>query len=293
MLLAHGAEDDTPEDDYTALMRASFDGYTAIVDALLSSGVDVNARNRYGRTALYASLHRKGHEEIVKLLLLHGADVNAITNDGETALMFASEKGHGEIVDLLLSSGANANPKTNDGRTALMVALGNGDDAIVNLLLSTNEVDPGAPFVIPLEAEFPARETDTRAEMFFVQDIDRVLVVSFDCNECYGESMLTADGAKLLVWAPGAEHIYTGRTVQEGFEVRLAFTNAKTDSEGVLLFYGSSGTAATANKIRGWSIHGDPDNPLVFKVVKEMGYVYVEGSGTVTAPDGATHNLGN
>ena len=55
----------------------------------------------------------------------------------------------------------------------------------------------------------------------------------------------------------------------------------------------NSGTTVTRNKIPEWSIHGDPDNPLVFKVVKERGYVHVGGSGAITAPDGTTHNLVN
>jgi ankyrin repeat protein len=54
------------------LLNACKDGNLEKVKQLLEKGADVNAKNKYGGTALmYASY--QGHEEIVKLLKSYGA----------------------------------------------------------------------------------------------------------------------------------------------------------------------------------------------------------------------------
>jgi hypothetical protein len=40
------------------------------------------------------------------------------------------------------------------------------------------------------------------------------------------------------------------------------------------------------NEIEGYVFEGDTINPLVFKVVKDKGYTYVKGKGTIKKPDG-------
>lgn len=56
----------------------------------------------------------------VQALLRHGASVNAKDKYGQTALMWAAEQQEVEIVRLLLDAGANPNAKDKDGLTALM-----------------------------------------------------------------------------------------------------------------------------------------------------------------------------
>jgi len=59
-----------------SLINAAENGNIAKVNTLLAKGVDVNAKNSIGFTALrYAS--QNGHSEVVKALLAKGADVNA------------------------------------------------------------------------------------------------------------------------------------------------------------------------------------------------------------------------
>jgi len=48
----------------------------------------------------------EGHQQIVQALLSKGAEVNAKDNNGQTALMFASDKGHQEVKELLIKAGA-------------------------------------------------------------------------------------------------------------------------------------------------------------------------------------------
>lgn len=136
-LLAQGA-DVNAKDKYgfTALMSAVAGEYIDIVEILLAQGADVNARHKKdGSTALIGAVSLM-HTDVVEILLAQGADVNAKNRGGVTALMYAALKGHPEIVKILLSEGADVNMKNNEGTTALMTAAVRGHEKIVEILLS-------------------------------------------------------------------------------------------------------------------------------------------------------------
>ena len=57
------------------LYEAARKGDAAEVKAALDKGADVNAKFRYGATALFKAAER-GNTEVVKLLIERGADVN-------------------------------------------------------------------------------------------------------------------------------------------------------------------------------------------------------------------------
>jgi ankyrin repeat protein len=90
------------------LKQAAMRGDTTQVQQLLDKGVDVNAKDSNGETALMEAAGN-GHTEVVKQLLAKGADVNAKSSYGYTALLYAADKGHTECVGLLLDGGANIN----------------------------------------------------------------------------------------------------------------------------------------------------------------------------------------
>ena len=75
-------------------------GDLAAVQAQLDAGVDVNAKDWLGGTALLEAAI-KGHKEVVELLIAKGADVNAKDVDGKTQLDWASDK----MADLLRKHG--------------------------------------------------------------------------------------------------------------------------------------------------------------------------------------------
>ena len=73
-------------------------GDAAAVTALLDKGADVNAKFRYGSTALFKAAER-GHTEVVKVLLARGADVKVRdTFYQATALTWALQNDHFETV---------------------------------------------------------------------------------------------------------------------------------------------------------------------------------------------------
>ena len=84
------------------------------VALLLSRGVNVNARNEHGTTAVMRAA-RNGHVEVVRTLLDHGADPNIARNDKFTALALAAFFGHTETVRLLIDHGAKTEVVTRSG----------------------------------------------------------------------------------------------------------------------------------------------------------------------------------
>lgn len=104
----------------TALMAAASSGAPEMVQLLLDRGAEVEAKDVYGATALMIAA-RRNSVEIVRLLLKSGAQVNAANGLGYTSLMAAS-LGYLPVVELLLSEGADVNATTKEGATTLMLA---------------------------------------------------------------------------------------------------------------------------------------------------------------------------
>lgn len=95
------------KDWVTALGTAELRNRTEVVLYLKEHGAGshVDARDRYGRTALILA-SRAGDLAALKELLDKGADPNARLPHGETALSLASLYGRKEIVELLKAHGA-------------------------------------------------------------------------------------------------------------------------------------------------------------------------------------------
>jgi ankyrin repeat protein len=68
----------------TAPLEAAENGHEMVTTMLLQKGVNVNARDRDGRTALHLAAD-EGHEMVVRLLPGNGADVSAEDERGWTA----------------------------------------------------------------------------------------------------------------------------------------------------------------------------------------------------------------
>lgn len=84
------------------LFEAVRKGDLTAATAALDRGADVNAKFRYGTTALFKASER-GYAPIVKLLLDRGADVKVKdTFYGANAMSWALDEGHVEVVKLLL-----------------------------------------------------------------------------------------------------------------------------------------------------------------------------------------------
>jgi ankyrin repeat protein len=126
-----------PEPDgSTALLWATYKVDHELVRALLKAGAKANVTNKFGATPLTEAV-KLGDVDLVRMLLDARADPNSPNQDNQTALMLASSIGSLEIAKLLIAKGASVNAIENfRGQTALMWAAANNHPDIVDLLLA-------------------------------------------------------------------------------------------------------------------------------------------------------------
>ncbi|XP_025129731.3 ankyrin repeat domain-containing protein 22 isoform X3 [Bubalus bubalis] len=98
----------------TPLICACRRGHMRIISFLLRRNADVNLKNQVSKT--------KQNEALVRMLLNAGVDVNAIDCYGCTALHYACEMKNQTLIPLLLEAHANPMIKNKDGETSLDIA---------------------------------------------------------------------------------------------------------------------------------------------------------------------------
>src|SRR2546427_4342010 len=100
-------------------------GNRAVVELVMAAGLNVNSRNKGGRSAILLAA-REGRADVVRALLARRADIDQASQgdfeQGKTALMFATQRGHVTVVQILLDASAKVNQTSHAGKTALMYA---------------------------------------------------------------------------------------------------------------------------------------------------------------------------
>ena len=145
-----GALSQMSEPALSAVFRdAAGQGKLAEVQRTLRQGVNVNAVDEDGNTALHRAAD-KGHMEVVTALLAAGADTNLQDKLGRTALHWAAYYGRIEMVTALLAAGADIKLKNGSGCTALHIAAwrdadwetDKGQNGVVTALLAAGRMAP-------------------------------------------------------------------------------------------------------------------------------------------------------
>lgn len=120
------------------LFEAVRKGDVAAATAALDHGADVNAKFRYGTTALFKAAER-GNLEITKLLIERGADLKVKdTFYGATPMSWALDGKHTAVVRLLLEKGAG------DVDDVLMTGVNENNEEFVKIALDRGGVKPEA-----------------------------------------------------------------------------------------------------------------------------------------------------
>lgn len=118
------------ENGKTALMWTSQGGFYEAVNYLVLKGANVNLRNGFGRTILTIAAW-SGNLDVLELLINEGTDLNVqCATKGMTTLMEATWMGNLDVIKFLLSKGADINITDNTGRTVVDWALDWGQKAI-------------------------------------------------------------------------------------------------------------------------------------------------------------------
>ncbi len=158
----------------TLLMIAAKHHHVTALAALLGAGLDVNAHNAAGDTALVIASGKSEYElmvvgiglalgqdrnalmrlifrpaqkssesaatarrlEAAQLLLSAMADPNATDTAGDTPLLQATRSGDAELVSMLIAAGAHVDVRNESGNAPLLVAAQFGLRDIADLLLS-------------------------------------------------------------------------------------------------------------------------------------------------------------
>ena len=136
-LIAAGVDVDAAQPDgATALHWAAYRNDPEVAALLLDAGADVNATNELGATPLWLAADN-GSAAMVERLLAAGADPDIALLGGETPLMTASRTGSAAAVRQLAARGADVNAKERSrGQTALMWAVAQGHHDVIDVLLA-------------------------------------------------------------------------------------------------------------------------------------------------------------
>lgn len=130
---------------YTALILASYHGSLATTLALLEAGAHIDASDLgRGNTALMGVAF-KGFGDIARHLLAAGAEPNRRNRAGQTALMMAAMFSHADIVEDLINAGADIDCTDVVGNSAKSLACTQNNDAMTMLL------DVASPPLIALD----------------------------------------------------------------------------------------------------------------------------------------------
>lgn len=120
-----------------SLLNAAAGNDTATIQKLLAQGVDIETRDKNGRSALLLATHRNAIET-ARILIEAGADVNAMDNILDSPYLYAGAEGRLEILRMTLARGADLASVNRYGGTALIPAAHHGHIETVDELLKTD-----------------------------------------------------------------------------------------------------------------------------------------------------------
>ena len=123
----------TPDD----FVKAAAQGDVELVGLFLQTGMDRNAQDARGYTALIQAAEN-GRKEVVRALLQEGVKTDLQTTDGNTAVIAAAGNDQFECVRLLIEANADVNLKNGKNWTALMKAVYQGHQKTTDVMLRTS-----------------------------------------------------------------------------------------------------------------------------------------------------------
>jgi ankyrin repeat protein len=163
-LIDQGVDVNAPQGDGTsALHWAASRNDLEMTQLLLEAGADVGARTRLGDMTPLFMAARSGNASIIEALAEANADATSASTIGTTALMLAAGAGSPDAVRALLNAGASVNAKDlNQGQTALMFAAASGREDVIRVL-AENGAELDVASLVPTRRKPAARAAGNTA----------------------------------------------------------------------------------------------------------------------------------
>jgi len=139
LLLESGADIDAVQlEGATPLLIAAQMNLTAVAEALVKAGANVNASDDRSKITPLQYAAIEGNSELAMLLLENKANPNISGHEDSTALHLAAQYGSHKVATLLITNKANVNARNDNRATPLHIAATHGRLAVVTLLLDHN-----------------------------------------------------------------------------------------------------------------------------------------------------------
>ena len=108
---------------------------------LIKHKIDTSIKNNNGKTAFNLAYEKKNHAIVKALLLATKVDINKKDKFGRTLLQDSVVLGDNEMAKILIENGADINSKDNNGRNIIFDALSYGDENFISYLLSFKDLE--------------------------------------------------------------------------------------------------------------------------------------------------------
>ena len=240
------------------LYEAVRKGDAAAVKAVLDKGADVNAKFRYGATALFKAADL-GKADIVKLLIERGADVNVRdTFYRATAMTWALNKEHVEAVRALLE-------KSTDGAgDVLLTGTRSGNVALVRAALDKGGIKPETMTAALLAASANAERAEV-ADLLRKAGAQPPLEVDAATLQSYAGRYKPEQGGEIAVAVKDGKMVITvtGQPSLNMFPLDKA-TFRPVDFDGIAITFNSD----EAGKVTSFTLKQGP-TPTTYKRVEE------------------------
>jgi ankyrin repeat protein len=122
-LLTHGAKANIRDfEKRTPLMMMDEDATLEMFQLLVRFGAKPALLDKQKNTPLHHLADNNDAADLARQLVAYGVNVNAVNKEGRTALMIAVENDRSDTVKALIESGADVNARDRNGQTAMDLA---------------------------------------------------------------------------------------------------------------------------------------------------------------------------
>lgn len=190
LLLLNGADPNTPDiprwkPHSTALhLAVRYEpANETMIEMLLESGANINARDNQGRTVLYELCERRRDRcSAARQLLKAGIDVNALSTELETVLHVVATRGLVDLSQVLVDYGADIEVSDRDGNRALHLAASRNHDGVEIVLVEAG-------------ADITARNMNGRTPLDYVND-EELIPVLISLSEDFAKRQEKPNGSE-------------------------------------------------------------------------------------------------